>query len=144
MLQILIKILLLFFSLSSLAGLRTPNTTLEIGGFIGSSYYLGELNSTHLIPANFAYGPRLRYNYDERLSIRATMTRGLIEGNDASSTNSFKQDRNFNFKSKIHEISLIGEFNFLPYSPVYKKSALSTPFLFLGFAFTNHNPKTNS
>ena len=138
----LVNTLLFFLSLNTLAGFRTPNTTLETGVFIGSSYYLGELNPNHFIAPSFAFGPKVRYNYDERISLRTAFTHGLIKGNDASSTNSFKQDRNFSFSSRMYEIALIGEFNFLPYTPVDKNSAISTPFLFLGFAIANHNPKT--
>jgi len=141
--RILLYIILSSICSNTLAGLRTPNTTWELGGFVGSSYYLGELNTNHFLPANLAFGPRLRYNYDERISLKTSFSQGKIQGNDAFSKNSFKLDRNFNFSSIINELAFTGEFNFLPYSPIYKKSAISTPFLFLGLAYAHHNPKTN-
>lgn len=122
---------------------QTPNTTWELGVFGGESYYLGELNKNHFQPPNLAFGPRLRYNYDERIGLRLGVTVGTIEGDDANGDNSFKQDRNFKFTSQIIEGSLIGEFNFLPYSAIDEKAYLATPYFFLGIAYANHNPKAS-
>lgn len=138
----LIYAILLFTSSNILAGIRTPLTSWELGGFIGSSYYIGELNRAHFMPLHPSFGPRFRFNYDDRLSLKFGATYGKFGGNDALSSNSFNRDRNYNFNSQIYEGAILGEFNFLPFSTVDKKSALSTPFLFLGVAYANHNPTT--
>ena len=126
----------------TLSGLtQTPYSSWELGVYAGESYYLGEINQTHFQPINFSFGPRLRYNYDQRISLKGLLTIGEISGDDASSNNSFKRDRNFAFTSQLIEGALVGEFNFYPYSVLDGKSRLSTPFIFVGMGYTKHNPK---
>ncbi|MDG1518191.1 MAG: DUF6089 family protein [Flavobacteriales bacterium] len=132
-----------FFISISILQAQTPTSSWELGAFGGDSYYLGETNQKHIFPLNLAFGPFLRYNYDERLSLKAALTIGKIEGNDASSRNSFNKDRNFSFTSQIIEGSIIGEFNFFSFSALDPNSYLATPYFFIGAAFTNHNPKAN-
>ena len=135
--QIALFILITFKSNS-----QTPYSTWEAGFYGGECYYLGELNETHFLPFNISFGPRVRYNYDQRLGLKLALTYGEISGDDAKSNNSFKRDRNFSFKSQLFEASFVGEFNFIPYSVLDKKASLGTPFLFLGLGYTRHNPKT--
>lgn len=126
-----------------LGNAQTPYTSWELGVFAGQSYYLGELNQIHFSPFNYSLGPRLRYNYDQRMSLRGGVTVGDISGDDANSNNSFNKDRNFSFTSRLIEASLLWEMNFLPYSALDEKAYLATPFFFLGMGYTNHNPKAS-
>ena len=80
------------------------------------------------MPLHPSFGPRFRFNYDDRLSLKFDATYGKFGGDDALSSNSFNRDRNYNFNSQIYEAAILGEFNFLPFSTVDKKSALSTLF----------------
>ena len=121
---------------------QTPYSTWELGFYGGESYYLGEVNQIHFLPFNLSFGPRLRYNYDQRIGIEGLLTFAEISGNDAASSNSFKRGRNFSFESKLIEAAFVGEFNFMPYSVLDRKASLRTPFLFLGLGYTWHNPKT--
>jgi len=133
---------ILFLITYTLTGFcETPYSSWELGIYGGESYYLGELNKTHFQPFNFSFGPRLRYNHDQRIGLKGLLTIGEISGDDAISNNSFNRDRNFAFTSQIIEGALVGEFNFLPYSALDNKSRLATPFLFLGIGYTKHNPK---
>tara|TARA_B100000674_G_scaffold431454_1_gene388653 strand:+ start:928 stop:1707 length:780 start_codon:yes stop_codon:yes gene_type:complete len=132
-------IVLLTFPLISLT--QTPYSSWELGAYGGGAYYLGELNQNHFPSFNFSFGPRLRYNYDQRIAIKGLLTIGEISADDANSINSFNTDRNFAFTSQLIEAAIVGEFNFLPYSALDSKSRLATPFLFLGIGFTKHNPK---
>jgi len=134
--------IILIYSFSSGYG-QTPYSSWELGVYAGESYYLGELNQQHFIPFNLAFGPRLRYNYDQRIGLRASATIGKISGEDSNSSNSFNQDRNFAFTSQLIEGSIVGEFNFFPYSALDAKSYTTTPFFFIGMGVTNHNPKAN-
>ena len=133
-------ILLLYTSITSLC--QTPYSSWELGIFGGGSYYLGEISQTHFIPIELSFGPRLRYNYDQRIGIKGSLNIGQISANDANSNNSFQIDRNFSFTSQLIEGALIGEFNFFPYSALDSKSKLSTPFIFLGIGYVKHNPKS--
>ena len=137
-------ILYISFVLSSIClSSQTPYTSWELGVFGGSSYYLGELNDQHFLPFNYALGPRLRYNYDQRMSLRGGVTFGNISGDDANSNNSFNSDRNFSFTSRVVEASILWEMNFLPYSALDEKAYLTTPFFFLGMGYANHNPEAS-
>lgn len=120
---------------------QTPNSSWELGIFGGESYYLGELNQNHFTPVNVAFGPFVRYNYDERISIKGGVVIGKIEGDDSKSSNSFQNDRNFYFTSQLIETSILGEFNFFSFSPFDKNSYIATPYFYLGGAYTFHNPK---
>lgn len=132
-----------FLAITLNANCQTPNTSWELGVFGGDSYYLGELNQTHFQPFNLGFGPRLRYNYDERIGLKGGVTIAEISGDDANSNNSFQQDRSFAFSSQLIEGAIIGEFNFFAYSALDSKAKITTPFFFLGLGYTYHNPKAN-
>lgn len=120
---------------------QTPYSSWEMGAFGGESYYLGELNQQHFTTFNPAFGPFIRYNYDQRLSVRTGLTIGTLSGDDEKSNNSFNNARNFSFVNQIIEASVIGEFNFFSFSALDAKSYVVTPYFFLGLAYANHNPK---
>lgn len=142
-------LLLFIFSFSiaksqnTFRGLRTPYSSWEIGVFGGESYYLGEVNQTHFVPFNLAFGPIVRYNYDQRLSFKAALKMGTIEGDDSKSSSTFNQDRNFAFTSELIEISGLMELNFFPFSALDDKAYIVSPYGFIGLAYLNHNPQAN-
>lgn len=124
-------------------GIRTPYSSWEIGLFGGDSYYLGEINQTHFTPFNLAFGPIVRYNYDQRLSFKAALKMGTLEGDDSNSSSSFNQDRNFAFTSEIIEFSGLMELNFFPFSALDDKAYIISPYGFIGLAYTHHNPQAS-
>jgi hypothetical protein len=135
---------IIFISLMSFTGkAQTPFSYWGMGMFGGGSYYLGEINQKHFSPINMAYGPILRYNYDQRLNVRFAFTFGTIEGNDNNSNRSFNTARNFSFTSDLMEISSVVELNFFPFSALDPKAHIIAPYGYLGFAYANHNPKAN-
>jgi uncharacterized protein DUF6089 len=122
--------------------LNSISQTLEIGGFIGTSYYLGELNPG--LPYNqtqLAYGALARYNLNERWAIKMSYYKGNVKGSDA--TGGWVEDRELNFKSVINDISLVAEFNFWEYFTGSKKNYF-TPFLFGGVSFFTFEPTSYS
>ncbi len=132
--------LLYLFAFNSSA--QTPLSSKEFGGFIGESYYLGELNSIHFTPFNIAGGLYYRYNYDDRITLRCQLMYGKIEGNDSNSKNVFNNTRNLNFKSQIFEFSVVGEFNFFNFSYLNAKSKNISPYGFIGLGmFYHHHAK---
>lgn len=109
--------------------------TMEVGGFAGTSYYIGELNPG--LPFNqtqFAYGALVRYNLNARWALKFNYYRGQLQGSDA--TGGSVKDRDLNFKSKINDFSLVAEFNFWEYYTGSKKSYF-TPFIFGGLSYFN-------
>jgi len=116
--------------------------TFEIGGFIGTSYYLGELNPA--LPYNqtkLAYGGLLRYNINSRWAAKLSYYRGEVEGSDATGGSIVNRDLNFN--SKINDFSLVAEFNFWEYFTGSKKSFF-TPFIFGGISYFTFKPTSFS
>jgi hypothetical protein len=111
----------------------------EMGIFLGSTYYLGDLNpNLHFGMPGAGLGALYRYNFTEHLSARANGYFGMIAGNDA--TIQFDPNRNLQFRSNVYELSLQGEVNFLP----FKAGDLSTPFtpfIFGGGGMLRFNPQ---
>lgn len=122
--------------LSSLTGLaQRAKPSAEIGVFLGGSYYIGDLNpmghfNQFTKPAG---GLVFRYNFNPRLSARANLLFGAIEGDDSFSDSPAQQQRNLYFKSNISELSTQLEFNFLDYAIGDEKHEF-TPYIFGGLA----------
>ncbi|MFK5855726.1 MAG: DUF6089 family protein [Bacteroidota bacterium] len=114
--------------------------TFEVGGFVGTSYYLGELNPG--LPYNqtqLAYGGLLRYNVNSRWAVKFSYYRGKVQGSDA--TGGSVVNRDLSFKSKINDFSLVAEFNFWEYFTGSKKSFF-TPFIFGGISYFTFKPES--
>jgi hypothetical protein len=131
---------ILFCSLEGIAQ-RPKDKSAEIGVFLGGSYYIGDLNPlVHFGPQTQpAGGAVFRYNINPRLAVRANALFGTIQADDALSSSSSQQQRNLNFRSKITEISIQAEFNFLDYQIGNERRKFS-PYIFLGAAGFKFNP----
>ncbi len=113
----------------------------ELGGWLGSSWYLGDLNTEYdLGLPGGAGGLIARYNFNHRISVTAAGNYGRVRGDDARSNNSFQRNRNLHFYSDVYDVSAVAEFNFFPY---FHGSELEyyTPYIFGGFNFFRFNPK---
>lgn len=130
---------LLFFFLS----VSLHAQTWEVGGFAGGSGYMGDLNQNNPVKVNgIALGAFVKRNFDGYLSARLNYTFGQISGSDANSSNPQLQARNLSFVTKLNELSLIGEFNFMKYIPQVGENRW-TPFIFLGFGGVAYNPQAH-
>ena len=111
--------------------------TLEVGGFVGTSYYLGELNPG--LPFNqtqLAYGGLIRYNINSRWAVKFSYNRGKLQGSDA--TGGSVVNRDLDFKSQINDFSLVAEFNFWEYFTGSKKNYFA-PYIFGGVSYFTFN-----
>lgn len=112
----------------------------EIGGWAGTSYYYGDLNTTlKITQPGFAGGLIGRYNFNHRVAGRLSVSLGRVGADDAGSDNHFEQSRNLRFQSWIGEMSGLIEFNFFHYEhghPTYNK----TPYFFGGAHLSYYNP----
>lgn len=114
---------------------------LEIGPWVGTSIYFGDLNTDFkLNRANLAGGFGARYNFNHRLSAKASLNYGRIEAYDSDSDNPFELNRNLSFQNNVFDGTLQFEFNFLPYIHGHDHYWF-TPYAFGGFSVFNHNPK---
>ncbi len=130
---------LTLFFLSPLAAQKSD----EIGIFLGGSYYIGELNTTHFGSLTRpAGGIVYRHNFNMRLAVAGSGLFGSIQGIDARSSSYQQQQRNLSFRSPIYELAGRAEFNFIEYHIGEDKYSF-TPFMFLGAAVFNFNPKAS-
>lgn len=113
----------------------------EIGGWLGSSFYYGDLNNRLSIQKpGIAVGLNARRNFNTRTSAMASLSYGRVGADDASSSNTFERNRNLRFNSNIFDLSAVMEFNFFNY--VHGSSdEYYTPYIFGGFSVFNYSPK---
>jgi len=85
----------------------------ELGGWLGTSFYYGDLNNRLSIhKPGLAGGLNARKNFNTRVSTMLSLSYGRIGGDDAASPNTFEQNRNLSFRSDIFDLSAMLEFNF--------------------------------
>jgi len=122
--------------------ISTAQEGIEIGGHAGIAYYFGDINTNYnLSRPGYLIGFKFRRNYNERLSLAATVDFARVNGSDESSNNNFERTRNLNFFSNVIDGSLVLEFNFFPYIHGSAED-FYTPYLFGGMSLLRYNPKT--
>ena len=128
-------------SFSTMAQQFRPNT--EIGILLGTSYYLGDLNTTHFNQPSFAAGLIIRKNIDRRFTYKAEVMYLNIKSDERNSDDEIAKDRGLHFKSPIYELSGQVEFNFLPFQPENPLYTW-TPYVYTGVSIFNFNPKAEN
>jgi len=132
------------FFLPTTASAQLEMRGLEIGPWVGASFYLGDLNTDFKLDRpNVAGGFAARYNFNHRLAARVSFNYGRIEANDADSSNPFEQNRNLNFQNDIYDGTAQFEFNFLPYFHGHK-DYFFTPYAYAGISVFTHSPMTRT
>ncbi|RYY30067.1 MAG: hypothetical protein EOP41_01415 [Sphingobacteriaceae bacterium] len=115
----------------------------EVGGFAGSSGYMGEFNEINPLKlTDFALGAAVKYNFNPYFSARLGYTYGTIRGADSTASSQQLRDRNLSFYSGLNELALTGELNFFKYEPGISVKRWS-PFIFSGVALVGYNPQAN-
>ncbi len=137
----LLKKIFVFVLVCSLSSSLLAQQGWEIGGWIGTSFYYGDLN-TSLAPKKpgLALGFNTRYNFDERLSLRGTISFANVGAADSLSNNNFEFNRNLSFKSRIFDLTGVLEFNFFKYEHG-STDAYWTPYTLVGFNVFSFNPR---
>ena len=117
--------------------------TWEVGGFLGASGYMGDLNQKGISQFNnVAFGGQIKRNFDPYWSAKLNFVQGTILASDAQSNSANQQIRNLSFYSPISELSLQVEFNFLYYLAGISRTRI-TPFLYTGVGAIKFNPKVD-
>jgi opacity protein-like surface antigen len=133
----------------------------EIYGGLGASNFLGELGGANQIGTNGLKDLEFsltkptvmigaRYILNPNFAVRSTFTQAWVSGNDAKTTDIYRQNRNLNFRSPISEITLMAEY--YPWgekiSHAYrmrgvkgKKARYLSPYLTAGIGAFLFNPK---
>jgi hypothetical protein len=128
-----LTLLFVFFTTVSFA------QSFHIGLFGGIANYQGDVVDKFYVMrfAKPAVGITGNYDISSRVTLRAGFTYGALEGDDKYNRESVSF-RNLNFKTKISEFSLVGEFN------VFNLESIRwTPYAFGGVAIFHFNPYTS-
>ncbi len=141
-----VKTLLLLISFITLGFSANAQykTNTEIGVLGGTSYYLGDLNTTHFSQSSAVAGLVFRKNIDRRITYKAELLYLNVKADDLNNTgDTIAEDRQLHFKSAIYELSGQIEFNFLPYETGNSLYPW-TPFIYGGFSMFAFNPKAEN
>ena len=129
-------ITVILFMLSTVVTYAQKN---DLGLFAGSSYYTGDLNPGKPFNRSLpAFGAFYRYNFTNRLAIKAGYTTTKLQSDD------FKKDRRLSFKTNLSEVSAQFEVNFYEFRIDGEENRIS-PYIFGGFgeAFYKVKESTN-
>lgn len=112
----------------------------EIGGWIGTSFYYGDLNTSLMIQKpSLSAGFIAKRNFNNRLSLRGGLSYSRLRASDSNSTNNFEKGRNLSFRTDIFDLTGGFEFNFLEHNHG-SSDAWYTPYLFAGGSVFYYNP----
>lgn len=111
----------------------------EIGVFVGGSNYIGDVGSTtYIAPNEPALGLFYKWNKSPRLAYRFEINGAYISANDNDSKEPSRNQRGYNFKNSIKEVSLGLEFNFFDFN-LHDSKRKYTPYVFSGINYFRHH-----
>ena len=132
-------IFVVIFFLSSIS-FSSAQKGWEVGGWVGTSLYYGDLNNQiNFNSPGLAGGVLGKWNFNNRVAFRGSLNFGQISADDADSGNNFNRNRNLSFKSNIYDLTAGFEFNFLEHIRGSKFETY-TPFVFVGVSIFKYNP----
>ncbi len=113
----------------------------EVGAYLGGANYAGDLSGQRMKTEGLhtATGVFGRYNATKYLSLKGSLTKGMISGSDAYSRIAGERERNLSFRSNILEMALTGEVNFSAFN--IRDTKTSVPYFFAGLGLTHFNPE---
>ena len=136
------KVFFQFLVISCLAFSLNAQKGIELGAWLGLAHYYGDLQTELAITdPGLAGGLNLRYNFDDRISLKSSFNVGRLSASDEDSQNTFERQRNLRFHSNIFDFTAQAEFNFLSYIHG-SKDHFFTPYLFAGMSVFAFSPKT--
>lgn len=114
----------------------------ELGIQGGGAAYMGDLNPTNPLKlSGVSMGAFIKANFDPYWSLGFHYYGGKIKADDAESPHPQFRQRNLSFYNKLHEVSLMVDFNFLDYFAGGGFKRFS-PYLYTGIGTVIFNPKT--
>lgn len=111
----------------------------EIGGGIGTSGYLGDVNHGNFLRnPGISGGAVFRYIKDYRWAFKANLLMATISGDSRNENYKFPDGADYSFKSKLVDVGGQVEFNFFNFGigSKYKNLKRLTPYLTLGVGAT--------
>lgn len=111
----------------------------EIGGMVGTSFYMGDANQTELYKnSGPSAGFIFRYNNDLRWSLKNNFVMGRVAGNTQGNGNAYPFGEQASFERTFYEFGSQIEFNFYNYSDKfgYLGAKRFSPYIFTGIGVT--------
>lgn len=128
----------LLFALISTLEVRAQRH--EIGPFVGTNYYLGDLIPTVFGLPSYNFGVLYRYDFNDRISARVGAHYGYLYGDSKLNKPNLRY-KNLDFETYLLDMEMGVEINFLQFQPGSNKHRF-TPFIFGGVSIFKFNPKT--
>ncbi len=107
----------------------------DIGAQLGMSGYIGDANrSNPFAHPGFDGEISMRYLPDTRWALRAVLSTFSLSGDTSDMSDVLPSGAAYSFSSQAYELSVRGEFNFLPYGigETYKRLRRWSPYLTVG------------
>jgi len=111
---------------------------IEIGGMVGTSYYLGDLNhQKQFYKPSLAFGGIARYVLSDRMALKGTAIIDRLKGEYPNNGIVFPEgDVKYSFSRTIGDAALQAEFNFMSYDHPFVRTTNFTPFISFGLGTT--------
>lgn len=109
---------------------------MELGLFLGGSYYMGDLNpSQQFKMMRPAFGGVGRYAFSDRLAAKGSIIVANLAGEYPVSGDKYVRWENadgYEFDRIIVDVALMGEFNFMSYDHIFHKHTRFAPYITMG------------
>ena len=150
---ILIFIVLLISTTANGQKFRKKSKYMSVGGFLGTSNYVGELDpgSSFLATSpqftRWNIGGTLTKRLHPRISARVGVSYGRLQGDDLNSAidpagwEPYRRVRGLHFRNDFYEMKADGIVDLFQNRRGMQKRLKLTPYGFLGLALMYHNPK---
>jgi Domain of unknown function (DUF6089) len=107
----------------------------EIGVFAGGSNFIGDVGlTTYISPNEPTMGILYKWNKNPRLSYRFSLNDAYLSSKDLDSKEPGRNQRRYNFKNSIKEVSLGLEFNFFDFN-LHEVKRKYTPYVHSGISY---------
>ena len=111
----------------------------EVGFFLGSSNFIGDVGSTsYIAPNGAAFGGVVKWNRSPRHSFRLTAIYTQLKGLDSDSSDPRRIERGYEFENGLFEVSAGMEFTFFDWN-LHMEEHKATPYLYTGVSAANHD-----
>ena len=117
----------------------------EVGGFLGTSYYLGDLNpGTQFRNPHLALGGIVRYVLTDRVVFKGTAMFGTISGEYPQKKVKLNErnTNRYSFERSLLDVAAMVEYNFMSYDHRFISNTNFTPYLTFGIGTTIYNRYT--
>lgn len=132
-------LILIFASFLLSGSAKAQEYIYEVGGFVGTSSYMGDANKQALFKSpGIAIGGIFRKNINFRWAWKGNLALGNVSGDTQSSGNVFPNGAQASFSRAFVELGGQVEFNFFSYSDKYSYLGTQrfTPYIFTGLGAT--------